>query len=141
MKLCCIKHLNCSFNRKTCNLLFENFYTFASGPNVLLIYRNLSYEIVHNLLVNEQTFKMKPLSTHSKIKNKLHVTSTSIEDEIITQTWHMYPQKIFLADDVILEKSNRLQASLYNTIHTSKRTSVNFSRVLQSRFERHNNFR
>lgn len=83
---------------------------------------------------------MKALYAHSKMKNDLQLTSIPIENLKFIFIRHMYRENIFLTDDVILEKANRLQASLKNRFPTPKRTSHKFSRGWLRLLKSGNNF-
>ena len=102
---------------------------------------NPSYRTIKRILDDTERIEMKALSTHSKMKNDLHVRSLAIENEMVMWIWEMYRKNVFLNDDVILAKAHRVQQRFNASLPPPSRTSLQFSRGWLSRFKKRNNFR
>ena len=107
----------------------------------LKLIKKPSYKTVKKIIAEKEKINMKALSTHSNMLKDLHVRSFDIENKMVAWIWLMHHRNIFLNDEVILEKANRIQTRLNDTLPLSQRTYLKFSRGWLARFKKRNRFR
>ena len=68
-----------------------------------------SYKIVLLLVRDSGRIQLKVKSAHKKMKSDLSVRSIRIENATIEWIWRMSNLRIFILDEVMTEKSRRVQ--------------------------------
>ena len=84
---------------------------------------------------------MKAESTHKNMKKDLVVKSIDLENTMVKWVWKMWKKKVYITDDVIIEKARRVQRQFNAIMPLAKRTNLKFSNGWLTRFKSRNSFK
>ncbi len=76
-----------------------------------------------------------------KRKNRIFVSSNSVETAITSWIWDMYERKVFISDELIQEKARRIQLLLNQHIPQENQLHLKFSNGWLQKMKARNNFK